>query len=248
MRHWAAVGVSVRPLRAVPPWVRGLLAGTLALQLGWHALLPDPAGEARPIPPAPPADVLAVAALGEPPTLAAGLTLWLKTRDDQPGARQTFHELDFHRVRAWLETILAIDPDSQYPLMLAVRVYGQVVNPGQQRIMLDFVHEAFRERPAQRWRWLAEASIIARHRLEDLDLALAYAETLAAHTRPGEAPIWARDLQSLILEEMGEYEAAAIVIGGLLDAGEIEDPRELEFLRQRLERLRMREQDNNDNG
>lgn len=232
--------VSVRPARVVPVGIRWLLVVALAVQLGWHAWTPDPHGEARPIPPAPPGDVLAMAALGERSTLAAVLTLWLKTRDDQPGARLSFHELDYHRLRDWLEAILAVDPDSRYPLMLAVRVYGQVVDPHQQRIMLDFVHEAFVERPAERWRWLAEAAIIARHRLDDLDLALRYAETLNRHTRAGDAPVWARDLQSLILEDMGEYEAAAIVLGGLLEAGEVEDPRELEFLRQRLERLRER--------
>ncbi len=237
MRWRGLQRVSVRPARQVPQAVSGLLLLALALQLGWHALTPSPEGEARPIPPAPPAGALAVAAMGERATLAAGLTLWLKTRDDQPGARQTFHELDFHRVREWLEAILALHPDSDYPLMLAVRVYGQVVNPAQQRIMLDFVHQSFAERPAQRWRWLAEAAIIARHRLDDLELALGYAQTLTDHTKPGDAPIWARDLQTLILEEMGEYEAAAIVLGGLLEAGEIEDPRELEFMRERLEGL-----------
>lgn len=230
--------VNVRPARQVPLAVSGLLVLALALQLGWHALTPGPRGQARPIPPAPPPGALAVAAMGERATLAAGLTLWLKTRDDQPGARQTFHELDFHRVREWLEAILDLHPDSDYPLMLAVRVYGQVVNPAQQRIMLDFVHDSFGARPAQRWRWLAEATIIARHRLDDLELALEYARTLAERTQPGEAPIWARDLQSLVLEEMGEYEAAAIVLGGLLEAGEIEDRRELEFMRERLEGLR----------
>jgi hypothetical protein len=52
-----------------------------------------------------------------------------------------------------------------------------------------------------------------------------------------DVPYWARDLQILLLEDMGEYEAARILIGGLLASGEIEDPGEVRFLEQRLEAL-----------
>lgn len=239
--RWPASATTVRPLRAVPQAVRWLLAAALAAQLAWQALVPPPAAEARPLPPAPPAGVLALAALGERPTAAALLTLWLQVQDDQPGARQSFRELDYPRLRDWLDAILDLDPGGEYPLMLAVRIYGQVTDPQRQRIMFDFVHDRFAENPVGRWRWLAEAAILARHRLDDLELALVYARTLAEHTEPGDIPFWARDLQTLVLEEMGEYEAAKVLIGGLLEAGEIDDPRELRFLRQRLERLEARQ-------
>lgn len=240
MRWRSLSRTPVRPLGRVPAGVRWLLAAAFAGQLAWQAMAPGPAAEPRPLPPAPDARLLAALSLGEPSTVASGLLFWLQTRDDQPGARQSFHDLDYTRLAAWLRTLLTLDPASERPLMLAVRVYGQVTDPARQRTMLDFVHDAFRERPAERWRWLAEAAIIARHRLDDTERALRYARSLTEHTEPGDAPIWARDLQSIILEDTGEYEAAAIVLGGLLDAGEIDDPRELDFLRERLERLKKR--------
>jgi len=232
--------VPVRPWRVVPRYLVVLFAAAIGAQLAWQARAPHPAAAARALPPAPPAAVLRLAALGEASTLASGLVLWLQQQDDQPGARQSFHDLDYDRLRDWLRAILAVDPASDYPLMLAVRVYGQVVDPRRQRVMFDFVRDAYVERPAERWRWLAEAAILARHRIGDLELALGYASTLAEHVEGTDIPVWARELQVLVLEEMGEYEAARILLGGLIDAGEVDDPRELRFLERRLQRLKQR--------
>jgi len=229
--------------RSVPrPLVAALVLG-LAAQLAWHAMAPAPEARVRALPQAPPAAFLRVAALGEPATLAAATTLWLQYFDVQPGRSIPYRELDYTRVRAWLERALVLEPASGYPLLLAVRLYGQVNDPPRQRIMLDFVRNAFLERPATRWRWLAEASIIARHRLHDLDLALRYARLLARHTRAGEVPYWARDLRILLLQDMGEADAAKVLIGGLLASGEITDPHEIRFLKRRLDALEDRRDD-----
>lgn len=229
-----------RPLAAVPRPVAVLLVAALAAQLAWHAAAPPPAARVQGLPPPPPVPVLHLAALGEPGALAPGATLWLQHFDDQPGRSIPYRELDYGRLRAWLETLLALEPASGYPLLLAVRLYGQVNDPARQRIMLDLAADAFVERPLQRWRWLAEATIIARHRMGDLELALDYARLIAEHTEPGQIPFWARDLQILLLEDMGELEAARMLIGGLLASGEITDPHEIRFLERRLDALERR--------
>lgn len=237
LARWRA---PTRSVRAVPRGVRIALAVALAAQLAWHAVAPDPVARARALPAPPPPEALQVAALGEPSTLAAAVALWLQFHDDQPGVSIPWRELDYAVVRAWLERLLALAPASEYPLMLAVRVYGQVADPPRQREMFDFVRAAFVERPVERWRWLAEAALQARHRLEDPELALTYARLLAEHTRPGEIPHWARDLQILVLEDLGELEAAKVLIGGLLASGEIRDPREIRFLEHKLDQLESR--------
>lgn len=233
-RQWL---VPTRPWAAVPRGLRLLLAGLLCLQLAWHAALPSPAPRLRALAPPPAEGVLRLLALGEPRTLAAAGVLRLQFHDTQPGLSIPFRELDYGRVRGWLGRLLELAPASDYPLLLAVRIYAQVDDAARSREMLEFVRTAFVQRPRARWRWLAEATIIAQHRLGSPRLALEYARLLHGHTRPGEIPHWARDLQLLLLQELGELESARILIGGMLASGAITDPHEIRFLENRLREL-----------
>jgi len=225
-----------RPVSRVPRPVLLLLAGALSLQIGWQALQPKPTARAEALAaPAAPATLRALS-LGEPIALAHLLTLYLQAFDNQPGISIPFLELDYDRVTAWLKVILALDPVSQYPLLMASQLYGQVPDAAKQRRMCDLVLEEFARDPDRRWRWLAHCSIMAKHRLRDTRLALAYAEAIGRAAR--RAPGWARQLRIFILEDMGEVEAATILLGGLLASGEVTDPREIHFLTQRLEELK----------
>ena len=72
--------------------------------------------------------------------------------------------------------------------------------------------------------------------LHDDQLALRYASEI---TRLAQwAPPWARQMQIFILEDIGEIEAARIMLGGLLVEGRITDEHELRFLTERLEELK----------
>ena len=102
--------------------------------------------------------------------------------------------------------------------------------------MLDFVHRAFLDDPATRWPWLAHGAIVARHRLKDPQLALRYAEDLSAHA--GRAAGWARQMRIFLLDDLGEKEQAQILLGALLESGEVSDAGELHFLAARLGEMR----------
>ena len=225
-----------RSLLAVPLPVLGALVCTLALQVAIRVVAPPPSATAAALPDAPPPFAARVASLDEAIASAQFLTLYLQAFDNQPGVSVPFRELDYDRVTAWLETILNLDPPTQYPLLMASHLYAQVPDEARQRIMLDFVHRKFMDDPGRRWRWLAHATLIAKHRLRDTGLALRYARDLA-RLAP-QAPGWARQMHVFILEDMGEVQSAAIVLGGLLATGEVTDPREVHFLTERLEQMK----------
>jgi hypothetical protein len=229
-----------RPLDDVPRWVAAALAGALALQVGVAMLQPPPAARAEDLGPAPGVNLLRLAALGEPIAAANLVMLYLQAFDYQAGTRVPYRELDYDRLVAWLERILALDPAGQYPLMSASRLYAEVPDPERQRKMLDFVYREYLRDPNRRWPWLAHAAIVAKHQLKDLPLARKYAVALQQNTTTPDAPAWVRQMEPFILEDMNELEAAKIMIGGLLASGQIKDRRDLELLDRRLKQLEER--------
>lgn len=226
-----------RPVATVPRTVLACLACALLAQALWQGAQPPPDARARALPSPPSVTVLRALSFGEPVTGAKALMLWLQAFDNQPGISIPFRELDFDRVAAWLDRILALDPRAQYPLLAAARVYGEVNDVDKQRRMMQFVYERFRADPNRRWPWLAHAVFVAKHRMHDLPLALEYARALAAETTPGQVPDWARQMQIFVLEDMGDLEAARVLLGGLIAAGEARDPAALAFLKWRLTQL-----------
>ncbi len=221
-----------RAVSQVPRPVLALLAGAFCLQVAWQALQPRPLATAEALGMPPPASTLRAASLGEPIALAQLLTLYLQAFDNQPGISIPFQDLDYRRVIRWLESILDLDPVGQYPLLMASQLYGQVLDQSRQRQMCEFVRAQFQRDADRRWRWLAHCAIMAKHRLNDTQLALSYAEAIARDARG--ASNWARQMRIFILEDLGEVEAATVLLGGLLASGEVTDPKEIHFLTERL--------------
>jgi hypothetical protein len=229
-----------RPLATVPGWLWALLGATLAAQLGVQALRPPPAAAASDLPPAPRAAALRAASLGEPAAAARLAMLYVQAFDLGAGNALPYRRLDYGRLRAWLRAILDTDPRSSYALFAAVRVYAEVDDPARTRAMLEFVHEAYLEAPNRRWPALAHAALLAKHRLRDLPLARRYAADLQRLTTDPDVPLWARQMEIFILEDMNELEAAKIMLGGLLASGHLRDPGERRFLKERLDALERR--------
>jgi hypothetical protein len=226
-----------RPLSAVPVWLWLVLALALALQVATrNAGAPAVAAEAQ-LPPPPSAEALRLAAFGESPAAARLAMLYLQSFDYGGANSLPYQKLDYERLVGWLETILALDPRSDYPLFAAARVYAETSDPMRSRRMLDFIYRAFFDDPDRRWPWLAHAALVAKHRLRDLPLALRYAQAVQRHTADARIPAWAKHMEVFILEDMNELEAARLMIAGLLQSGRISDPAELRFLQQRLQEL-----------
>jgi len=133
-----------------------------------------------------------------------------------------------------------LDPRGQYPLLAASRLYAEVPVEEKQRRMLEFVYRQFFVDPNRRWPWLAHAAAIAKHRLKDLPLARQYAAAIQRHATADDVPLWAKQMEIFILEDMNELQTARIMIGGYIQSGKVKDPAELRFLDESLKRLEAR--------
>ena len=223
-----------RSLRSVPPSALAILIVGLCAQGLWHHLRPAPEARVAALPSPPSAGSLALWALGDPEALARLLMLWLQAHDNQPGISLPFKDLDYDKVVGWLGRILDLDPRAQYPLLAAARLYGEVPDEAKQRLILEFVYRRFLEDPDRRWPWLAHGAFVARHRLHDQRMALRFAEALARHATGPEVPHWVQQMRIFVLADIGEVEAARLLIRKLLDSGRITDPHEIRFLSERL--------------
>ena len=79
--------------------------------------------------------------------------------------------------------------------------------------------------------------MIAKHRLHDLPLARRFAVSLQKNTTAADVPLWATQMEAFILEDMNELEAARVMIGGLLEKGQVRDARDAQLLERRLKKL-----------
>jgi hypothetical protein len=226
-----------RPLRDVPLPVVVMLLAALAIQLCWHSWQEPIVAKAEDLPHPMSARAYVMSSLGEPIAAAKVLNLWLQAFDNQPGISIPLHSLDYDIVKDWLDTILELDPLDHYPMLVAARVYGSVSDRKKQREMMDYIFYKFNEDPNKYWRWMAHAVITAKHELKDMQLALKYANALAEKATGENVPYWARDMKIIVLEDMGEVEAAKILVGGLIASGEITDPYELNFLQKKIRTL-----------
>ena len=224
-----------RPPSDVPKAVLAILAGALALQITLKMSHPVVAPAASDLHPPPSQASLRLASLGDPIPLAKVLMLYLQSFDYQALNRIPYQDLNYDTVRQWLLRILWLDPRGQYPLLAASRLYAEVPDETKVRQMLEFVYEQFAHDPDRRWPWLAHAAAIAKHRLKDVPLAKRYAAAIQRHATGPNVPLWAKQMEIFILEDMNELQTARIMIGGFLASGNIRDPAEIRFLDQRLQ-------------
>lgn len=227
-----------RSWKQVPRWALVALVTTLLAQIAIRITVPAPVARAEDLLPPPAVSVLRVLADGEPAAFAYGMALRLQAYDNQPGISIPFARLDYGTVTAWLDAMLGLDARSQYPMLMASHLYAQVLgNPDKQRQMHEFVYRKFLEAPDRRWPWLAHVTIMAKHRLRDLRLAIRYADAIRDHARGPDVPPWARQMHIFLREDVGEVESARALLGGLLDSGSVTDPHEMRFLVERLEAM-----------
>jgi len=182
--------------------------------------------------------------MGSEQLLGYLLAIRLQLHDNQAGQHFRYSLIDYAVLVDWLDLVSAVGPLSEYPTLLASRIYGQTSDPDRLRLILDFVERRFDDNPQLHWRRLAEASLLAKHKLHDLERALQMAEKIARQPASVQMPQWARDFQFLLLAELNEFESAIAIIQALLQSKAVNDPDEKRFLEEKLSDFQQKLLDN----
>jgi hypothetical protein len=227
-----------RSLKKIPLLISMLLLCSLILQITWQLNNLKRDFRPQPLPEVASQNVLNLYNFGDNVVAARLWILWLQSYSSQSGEYISNNNINYKYLIDWLDAILAQDSNTQYPLFLASYQYILVKHPQKQRQVLEFIQQQFFIDPQRRWRWLAQAVVTAKYRLQDLALALKYADILNTYAPiiPN-MPDWAKEMQVFILEDMGELAQARLLIGGLLTNGLITDPDEIIFLNEKLQAL-----------
>jgi hypothetical protein len=232
---------NTRDVTFVPKAVWLVLFLSLSFQCAWHWSFSSLEIKRHNLPVPPSASLIRLVSLDDRVSAAKWVMLWLQAFDNQPGVSIPLKELDYGRVSEWLDLILDLDKKIQYPLLAAIRFYAEVSDEKKQREMIHYVSGKFMENPNERWPVMAHAVYIAKHRIKDQQLALECAKLIRQYANGDNVPYWAKQMEIFVLEDMGELESAMVLIGGLLESGELDDPQQREFLSQRLNEIEERQ-------
>lgn len=213
-----------------------LLVVPLLLIVIWRSGYQPQQIEITDIPEPPARELIELLGAGDEAWLARMIIIWLQQYDTQAGQYVAYNKLNYKALEHWLDALVRLDPESEYAMLLATRIYTKVADPERKRRMLEFVYQQFLQEPEKNWRWLAEAVVQAKYKLKDLQLALRYATALA-ESEAANIPQWARDSRLHVLQQRGEIEQLRLIIGGMLAEGKITDPNEIKYLDNYLKKL-----------
>jgi hypothetical protein len=173
-------------------------------------------------------------ALGSEQLFGYLLAIRLQLHDNQVGKHFRYSLIDYDLLVDWLDRITEVSPGTEYPMLLASQVYTGTGDKQQLRQVLEFIERRFDDDPQLHWRRLAEASVTAKHKLGDIEMALRMARKLAQQPPSITMPNWARDFEFLLLAELNELESAIAIIQALLQTEAVNDPDEQRFLQSKL--------------
>jgi hypothetical protein len=160
--------------------------------------------------------------LGDDQFLYRALALEVQEMGDSGGRFSPLGDYNYGLLMAWFRLLDGLDARSDYVVSLAALQYGLTQKPEDAKLIAQYIREHAARDPAKKWRYLAHAAYIARHRGKDLDMALEIAKDLAAVDVP-DIPAWTKQMPAFIMTEMGDKEAALAYLSALIATGEMSE-------------------------
>lgn len=149
----------------------------------------------------------------------------------ETGGRHTaLKDYNFERLSRWFFLQNKLDSRSHFTPFVAAYLFGASQDVSKLSPIIDYLEVVGNSNQGEDWRWLAQATYLARFRMEDYDRALSLAYKLSALDNP-DMPVWAKQMPALIQIQMDEKEAAyKFMVGMLRDGQEGMHPNEINYI------------------
>jgi hypothetical protein len=210
------------------------LIGFFLLQLSFWAVTRDYRPLWLDVPPPPSAQSSAGITLGDKQFAYRSYAIMLQNMGDVGGRTTPLRDLNYDLLTKWFAVLDNLDPKSNFIPMLVAYYFSATDNPDQLDGPIEYLRKVGLREAAnyKKWRWLVSAIYLARHKQEDLDLALSMAHELSALQNKGIAlPSWAKNMPAFILLEQGDKQSAYELTMAMLREG-VDDmhPNEVNFM------------------
>ena len=207
------------------------LAGALALGFAFWLGSSDLYAQWEGVPPVPTKEGAMMMALGDAQFAYRLGAITLQNLGDGGGRVTPISNYEFDKLGAWFRLLDGLDPASDHVPMLAAYYFGGSRAPKDVAVVVDYLARIGENPVGSKWRWLAQAIFLARHRLNNLDLALDLSYRLSRMELVDDTmPAWGRNMPAFVLSEKGDREDARKMVENLLYSSRGFHPNEVNFM------------------
>ncbi|MCB1651709.1 MAG: hypothetical protein KDI46_06630 [Alphaproteobacteria bacterium] len=200
---------------------RHILYGLLAMAVLCNSLLWLSVRTSRErwlnIPPAPSVLGASLSGLGDRGLAYRVLGLGVQNFGDTGGRVISFKDFNYEELGRWMMLENSFDPHSDFMPMLAAYVYGGTSETSKLGPLVDYLEVAGDAEGENKWRWLAQAVFLARHKMKDYERAYGLAQKLAGMYKPG-MPSWVLQMPAFVQNNRGAKEDALALMLSILDS------------------------------
>lgn len=179
------------------------------------------------VPDVPSVETVKALSFGDDEALFRYLALGIQNAGDTFGRFTALYKYDYFKLYHWMRLLDTLDDQSNYLPSMATYYFGQTQRKGDVKYIYDYLVEHAAHRPKEKWWWLVQASYIANHKLNDIDLAFKAAKPLE-NTRG--IPLWAQQMPAFLYEQQGEMGAAMKIIEAIMENEDEIGQGELNFM------------------
>lgn len=200
------------------------LAGQVHFWQKTHAIMP----EMSIVPSVPGERTVRALSFGDEQAFFRLLALNIQNSGDTFGRFTALYKYDFNKLYHWFHLLDGLDNESNYLPSMATYYFSQSQNKDDVRYIVDYLDEYTEGRAKEKWWWVAQASYLAGHKLNDTARSLELAERLRGIKG---IPMWAQQLAAFVHEQRGEYDEALAIIQEILKDPEQYSQGELNFMK-----------------
>lgn len=169
------------------------------------------------VPSAPSLNSSLVSSLGDKSFLYRANGIMLQNLGEWDGQGRFLDNYNYKHIEAWLFLQHELDPYSNHSPSLAAMYFGAAKQPENIEHLVDYLHLAGNNPEGKKWRWLAQAVHMLRHKVQNNEKAYKFALDLSNLNQENpNMPAWTRQLPALIKSSEGNKEEALKIMKSIL--------------------------------